>query len=308
MPMHMNHVALRVSDVDRYVAFARETLGLAVTSHDSELALLTANDKHHELQLLAATEPGLDHIALELESVDELRAVCDRAVAAGGSLVDAADQTAVEAAARVAGPGDIVFELVAGMERSAPSVAPILTRFARKFGHVTLVTRHCEELVRFLVDGLGFRISDRVHPTVWLRCDADHHGIALVDAPPHVVNHVAFELSGWAAMQSYLDHLASLGYPILWGPGRHGPGHNLFTYLADPEGMLIEAYADLVRIDNDAAYVPMDWSDVPNWLNLWGPAMPQEFGTYSLPILTPTESRAPAATTTGAAAIVERTG
>lgn len=290
MPMHINHVALRVTDLDRYVEFAREMLGLAVTSRESGHALLAANNKHHELQLLAAAEPGLDHIGLEVESMDELRAVCDRAAAAGGSVLAAADEVGVEAAVRVAGPGDIVFELVVGMERAVLSPLPIPTGFARKLGHVTLVTRHCEELGRFLVDGLGFRISDRVHPAVWLRCDADHHGIALIDALPHVVNHVAFELSGWAAMQSYLDHLASLGRPILWGPGRHGPGYNLFTYLPDPEGMLIEVYADLLRIDNDAAYVPMDWSDVPNVLNLWGPAMPQEFGTYGLPILAPAET------------------
>lgn len=290
MPMHINHVALRVTDLDRYVEFARQTLGLAVTSRDSEVALLTANDKHHELQLLAATDPGLDHIGLEVESVDELRDACDRALAAGGSLLGSADETGVEAAARVAAPGNLVLELVVNMERAAPSPAPILTGFARKLGHVTLVTRHCEELVRFLVDGLGFRISDRANPAVWLRCDADHHGIALVDAPPHVVNHVAFELSGWAAMQSYLDHLASIDRPILWGPGRHGPGYNLFTYLPDPEGMLIEAYADLLRIDNDAAYVPMDWSNVSERLNLWGPAMPQEFGTYGVPIIAPAET------------------
>ena len=298
MPMHINHIALRVTDLGRYVEFARETLGLAVTSHDSELALLTANDRHHELQLLAAAEPGLDHIGLELEGESELRAVCERAVAAGGVLVGAGDETGVEAAVRVVGPGGLVFELVTGMARAAPSPAPMLTGFARKLGHVTLITRHCEELVSFLVDGLGFRASDRVPPSVWLRCDADHHGIALVEAPTHVVNHIAFELSGWAAMQSYLDHLASIGRPIVWGPGRHGPGYNLFTYLPDPEGMLIEAYADLLRIENDAAYVPMDWSEVPNLLNLWGPGMPQEFVSYGIPILAPAPAAAAAAATT----------
>jgi catechol 2,3-dioxygenase len=294
MPTHVNHIALRVTDLDRYVEFARETLGLAVTSHDSETALLTANDKHHELQLLAAAEPGLDHIGLEVESESELLTACDRAVAAGGTLAGTGDQTGVETAVRVVGPGGVVFELVTGMARATPSPAPVLIGFARKLGHVTLMTRHGEELVRFLIDGLGFRVSDRVRPSVWLRCDADHHGIAVIDAPPHVVNHIAFELSGWAAMQSYLDHLASIGRRIVWGPGRHGPGYNLFTYLPDPEGMLIEAYADLLRIENDAAYVPMDWSEVSELLNLWGPGMPQEFVSYGIPILAPTPSGAAA--------------
>ena len=32
------------------------------------------------------------------------------------------------------------------------------------------------------------------------------------------------------------------------GPGRHGPGRNLYTYLPDPTNIIVEAYADLLEV------------------------------------------------------------
>jgi hypothetical protein len=38
---------------------------------------------------------------------------------------------------------------------------------------------------------------------------------------------------------------------------------------------VIEVYADLLQIHDERAYQPVDWSDEPRALNLWGP-MPSE--------------------------------
>ena len=40
--------------------------------------------------------------------------------------------------------------------------------------------------------------------------------------------HTAFELRDWGHMQTACDFLSLNGYKLLWGPGRHGIGHNLF--------------------------------------------------------------------------------
>ena len=34
-------------------------------------------------------------------------------------------------------------------------------------------------------------------------------------------------------------------YRLHWGPGRHGPGHNIFTYHRDPDGNIIELFTQL---------------------------------------------------------------
>ena len=82
---------------------------------------------------------------------------------------------------------------------------------------------------------------------------------------------------------SYCDGLIGHGLTLKWGPVRHGPGFNLATYVPDPAGGLVEVYADLLQIVDDAGYFPYDWTSEPNALNLWGPPAPDDFLTYGLP-------------------------
>jgi catechol 2,3-dioxygenase len=119
-------------------------------------------------------------------------------------------------------------------------------------------------------------------------CDTDHHGIALVEAGKEELHHYAFELENWGAIERYADRLAFQGRSLVWGPGRHGPGRNLYTYLPDPDNTIVEAYADLLVVPDDANYRPIDWSMRGNdALNLWGPMPPAEWRDYGVPILTP---------------------
>jgi catechol 2,3-dioxygenase len=284
--MHIGHVALRVPDLEASVEHAIRTLGLRRTDAPGEGALLTANDKHHELQLSQSDMPGVDHVGLEVSSEDELRAVRERAAAAGANvLADEPLEPGLAHAVRIEAPLGLVFEVYTGMQRSAPDPAHLLGGHARKLGHVTFSVRAKDELVAFLIDVLGFRISDAVADFNWLRCDPDHHGIAIGSGfPADVMHHYAFELKGWAGMQQYLDDLALQGERLIYGPGRHGPGYNLFTYLPDPAGAILEAYADLQRIEDDATYTPQGWERDPGAVNLWGPPPPPDFGDYGLPI------------------------
>src|SRR6476646_11435121 len=61
-----------------------------------------------------------------------------------------------------------------------------------KIGHVVLMSSDLERSVRFYTGVLGFSVSD-VYPEtmmkgrmVFMRCAADHHGVALVGAAPGV--------------------------------------------------------------------------------------------------------------------------
>ena len=47
----------------------------------------------------------------------------------------------------------------------------------------------------------------------------------------------------------------------------------------------MEVYADMIQIVDDAGYVPTDWTDQPNALNLWGPEMPADLLEFGLPVL-----------------------
>ena len=64
--------------------------------------------------------------------------------------------------------------------------------------------------------------------------------------------------------------------PVQWGPGRHGPGNNLFVFFDDPAGHHIELSAEMEKFyDDRVAYVPRRWTPAPQTVNLWGGQTPQ---------------------------------
>jgi catechol 2,3-dioxygenase-like lactoylglutathione lyase family enzyme len=102
-----------------------------------------------------------------------------------------------------------------------------------KLGHVVLNVADLERSVRFYTEVLGFRISD-VYPEnmmpggmVFMRCNADHHGVALVGSmrTPSSnleLNHLAFEVATLDEVLRARDHLRRHGVPIDFAGRRRG--------------------------------------------------------------------------------------
>jgi catechol-2,3-dioxygenase len=293
--MHMGHVALRVTDLERSATHAVQALGLRETLRTEQEALLSANRKHHELQLIAADTAGLDHVGIEVESAEELDALRGRLEAAGSAILadDAWEEAGVGAALRFVGPGGIVYEVYDGMEREPLTIDEPLTSGVKKFGHLTFFSNEAAAVVAFWTDVLGFRLSDHADGFTWVRCDQDHHGLAILDFPGKgtLLHHHAWAVPDFSALGVYCDSLARHGLALVWGPVRHGPGFNLATYLPSPDGVITEVYTDLLQIADDRSYEPIDWSDEPRALNLWGPPPSPEVMAAGLPVLAPRAER-----------------
>ena len=289
MGMHIGHVALRSTDVAGTAQYLERVLQLRVSSRDGDTAFLSANDKHHEVQLIAGDSAGIDHVGLEVDTVEDLAAVKAKVLEAGAPLAAAGDGQAQKLGEsfQFVGPGDLLHEVYVNMERKPLSPAAHLGTGVRRLGHLTFYCVDYAAFRDFWIDVLGFRISDSTPDgTTWLRCDADHHGLAVAPrAEGQVLHHHAWEVQDLSALGKELDRLGLGGETILWGPVRHGPGQNISVYMLAPDGVLIELYCDLLRIDADDAYVPVDWSGVPGALNLWGPPPPPALLTAGVPIV-----------------------
>ena len=105
---------------------------------------------------------------------------------------------------------------------------------------------------------------------MFLRSDPEHHTFATFRAPESRPDHHAYETPGWMAIRDWGDRMATLRVPLWWGPGRHGPGNNLFFMVEDPDGYKVELSAELELLAEDTKF--RTWPHGQRTLNLWGSA------------------------------------
>jgi catechol 2,3-dioxygenase len=142
-----------------------------------------------------------------------------------------------------------------------------------KLGHVVINVRDVARSLRFYTEVLGFEVSD-VYPDemvpggmAFLRCNPDHHGIALVgsmDAAAENVelNHIAFEVATLEEVLRARDHLQRHGVEIDF-EGRRRAGCQLAVEFRDPDNHRLEIYWGIDQIGSDGRARPRDeWKGV----------------------------------------------
>ncbi|MGB0387884.1 MAG: VOC family protein [Ardenticatenaceae bacterium] len=275
----LSHVGLNVRDVESQVNFYSQMVGLGESGRDEAgRVYLRCNSNHHALVLIPSAESGIDHFALDVGGKAELDAAARALDQAGISYEsNLSDELGQGNALRLRDPSGFVVELVAGMEQVDPNYGVRAVQ-PRKFQHLTLRTPHLEANLEFYTQVLGFRISDWVGENmVWLRCNPDHHGIACSRYPRPMMHHLAFEVVGIGQLVHQAEHLCRHDHTLLYGPGRHGPGANLFIYFHDTEQNIIEFSADMQQIWDDHHHQPKVWDPNQRWSNMWGPHSRPEF-------------------------------
>lgn len=142
--------------------------------------------------------------------------------------------------------------------------------------HLVLASSNAERMLNFYRDVVGFRLTDRVVDTAgsmrtcFLRTDHEHHSLAIFLADSNRLDHHCYETSDWNRIRDWGDHFASLRVRVEWGPGRHGPGNNLFVFVHDPDGNWVEISAELEKV---TAERPIgSWPHEERTLNSWGRA------------------------------------
>jgi 2,3-dihydroxy-p-cumate/2,3-dihydroxybenzoate 3,4-dioxygenase len=226
-------------------------------------------DHPYILSLTEAASPGVAAITLS-GAPDEIAQVKARASRAGAPIkaFAALDAPGGGEGFAVQGPEGQVYQLVAETARPAPLQdrdKPI------QITHAVVNALSREESERFAVEVLGFKVSDRTRHMTFVRCNRKHHSIAFAHAEAPSLNHIAFEMQDIDAVMRGIGRMRDAGFEIAWGPGRHGPGNNVFGYFIAPFGPIIEYTAEVSEVDdNYKVGGPDDWKWPAGRIDHWG--------------------------------------
>jgi 2,3-dihydroxy-p-cumate/2,3-dihydroxybenzoate 3,4-dioxygenase len=137
--------------------------------------------------------------------------------------------------------------------------------------HAVLNSADQDASERFAVEKLGFIVSDRTAHMRFLRCNRKHHCVAYAKSASPSLNHIAFEMKDVDAVMRGIARMREAGYEAVWGPGRHGPGNNVFGYFIAPYGGVIEYTAEVSEVGDDYRVgTPEDWKWPPGRIDHWG--------------------------------------
>jgi catechol 2,3-dioxygenase-like lactoylglutathione lyase family enzyme len=153
----------------------------------------------------------------------------------------------------------------------------------RKLGHVVLNVTDLDAAVHFYTELLGLAVSDRYPDSmvaggmVFMRCNADHHGVALVGGARKsertTLNHFAFEVATLDEVFRTRAWLRKHGVSIVF-EGRRRAGCQIAVEFQDPDGNNVEVYWGIDQIGTNGHVRPA---------SEWRPARTLEDAVANLP-------------------------
>lgn len=286
----LSFLGLQATNYKGMIAHYHDVIGLPITETDPAATFFSCGVGAHALSIHESDQRGFKCLGFEISSHQSLDEVAKTLA-----------ETGIKAHRR-SDPFPLISECIAlqdsdGYEvilhHSAATAGPPYSNSGiqpDKLGHVAMFVESAARSEEFYSRVLGFRTSDWVEDYfVFMRCNADHHTMNFQTAARKGMFHFAFELRDFSQIGRSSDILASQDIKLAWGPGRHGPGHNVFTYHRDPDQNIVEFYCDLDRMsDESLGYFdprpfhqefpqkPKIWSlkSNPHPSNLWGPSAP----------------------------------
>jgi len=285
----LGYVEFTTPDPERLVDYYRTVLGFHVEESSPEEAYLTTDFDHHSVVIrkggAAARSTVGYQVAGSLDDAHKRLAGAGYEVSRRSDIAPSTPDVLV-----LAEPGSGVPLHLYDTQSTSANTIPGPAHRPTKLGHVAAFVPSLDEIQGFYQDLLGFRWSDTIGDFfVFLRCNADHHAANFLQSTKLTgMHHVAYEMRDLNHLQGTLDHLARNDYRLHWGPGRHGPGHNVFTYHRDPDGNTIELFTQLDQMideangyfeprpwHQDAPQVPKTWEVDIATANSWGPILPE---------------------------------
>lgn len=270
---YLHHIAFESSNPQRLAEFYQLNMDMNLTKiSDAEFR---CEGPQRRFVVVKGTDKNLAYAGMACRNVESLAALRSMADTNGVEILPSVSPYFRESSFAVRdNDGHMICFGVA----QEPTVAyrPKYRGIHAPTQHLTFATQNLQGFVDFYVNKLGFQITDRVlHDdgrlaTVFTTTNHEHHTIACFLSDRTGVDHHSYEAGSFENIKLWCDRFASNGLQATWGPGRHGPGNNLFVFYTDPDGNWIEISGELENIYDRNV---IDWPHDPRTLNQWGDAI-----------------------------------
>lgn len=293
-------------DLNRAEAFA-QAFGFTVAQRTADELQLRGTDPNSPCVLIRRG-PRTRFAGLAFEAQDEIDVLrlAEHTNAPARSLPESLGGLAVE----LTDPSGTPVKVVSGLDRlaaltpqqphsfnfgheitrtNATQRPPRVPASVQRLGHVVLQSTRYIETLNWYLDHFGLIVSDFLYysgqrhrgPTMsFIRCDlgstpTDHHTLAMALGPANRYVHSAYQVADLDALAAGGEYLLERGYVRSWGIGRHIQGSQLFDYWRDPDGFMVEHYADGDLFDSslEPGWAPFTASGLAQW----GPPASNDF-------------------------------
>ena len=269
----LGHARFETPDLEKAIAYYTQTNGLILAAHENNRAFLATKLGQLVVRLDLGSAARCTGLSFEVAPGADF-ADLSRTLATGGVKSELRSDVAPGLAKTLVfrDPKATTIELFTnwnylGANFHAAGITPL------KLGHVAFFVDDPKKLAEFYQTVLGFRVSDWIEDFfVSLRCNADHHALNFIAGRNIKLHHFAFELKDFAQIQNACDGLGQQKTPIIWGPVRLGPGHNVAIFHRNADDQVVEFYAELDQMTDEALgyFVPRPWHrDRPQRPKIW---------------------------------------
>lgn len=304
---HLGRVELLTPDLEASLGFFTSVLGMDEVERigDSVYVRAWGDYERASLQLTAADHPGVGTIAWRTTSdaALERRASAVAASGLGRGWTDGA--VGHGRTYQLSDPDGHPMAIYYESEYHVPvgDQAPTLknqpqrmsTRgvAVRRLDHVNLWCRDIDANSAYLIDTLGFRISEQVVGDAdrlvgsWLHVTPKSYDIAYGRVDPAGVggrlHHIAYAVDAREYVMRAADVFLDAGVTIEAGPAKHAVQQTCFLYAFEPGGNRIEIITD-GRLLLAPDWPPVTWTlEERQRGQAWSTVMPDSWFTYATP-------------------------
>jgi catechol 2,3-dioxygenase len=304
---HLGRVELLTPAFDASLRFFVDVLGLDEVARDGDSVYLRAWGDYERcsLQLTASDRSGVGTISWRATS----DAALERRVAAVGATgrgLGWSEGTAGHGRTyRFTDPDGHAMAIYYDSDYHAPTGAQVPTLknqpqkmttrgvALRRLDHVNVWCRDIDANSAYMVDTLGFRISEQVLDDdgkqigSWLHVTPKSYDLAYGRIDPDGISgrlhHVAFAVDAREYVLRAADVFLDEGVRIEVGPAKHAVQQTFFLYAFEPGGNRIEVISD-GRLILAPDWPPVTWTlEERKRGQAWRTAMPESWFTYATP-------------------------